>query len=329
MASPPAALRLAIVNDSPLAVAVLQRAIAPTRHQLLWVAENGKAALTQCQRQRPDLILMDMLMPEMDGVETTRQIMQHCPCGILVVTFSVGRTMAKVFAALGHGALDAVSLPMAGPAAAQALLQKIDQLGRLLPAAEPVVQGCPPLLLLGASTGGPAALQQILADFPPNLGAAVLVVQHIDASFAPSLAQWLGQGCGLPVNLAQTGDRLMPGQVLLAGGSGPLTLLPSGQLQVDSQAAATVYSPSIDSLWHSIALHWPQPQVAVLLTGMGRDGASGLKALYDRGWHTIAQDQATAAIYGMPKAAVALGAVSQSLPLEKIAAACLQRLRGS
>jgi two-component system response regulator WspF len=328
MPRPPAALRLAIVNDSPLAVAVLQRALAPTRHQLLWVTDNGRDALDQCQRQRPDLILMDVLMPGMDGVEATRQIMQHCPCGILLVTFSMGRTMAKVFAALGHGALDAVSLPAAGPATAQTLLQKIDQLGRLLPTVDTAPQDWPPLLLLGASTGGPAALQQILASLPLGFKAAVLVVQHIDPSFAPSLSEWLDQACPLPVHLAQPGDRLSPGQVLLAGGSGHLTLQPNGQLKVDPLAAPGVYSPSIDSLWHSIALHWPQPQVAVLLTGMGRDGASGLKALYDQSWHTIAQDQATSAIYGMPKAAVALGAVSQSLPLEKIAAACLRHLPG-
>ena len=330
-------MKIAIVNDLPLAVEALKRALAlkPT-HQLAWVARNGAEAVELCAKDTPDLVLMDLLMPVMDGVEATRRIMAASPCAILVVTVSVGANAWRVFEAMGHGALDAVDTPALGTgnprASAAPLLAKIDILAKLVvdrsgdlpgpsgPAVAPVTGARQNrLLAIGASAGGPAAVAKVLAGLPADFPAAVVVVQHVDEQFAAGMADWLGQHAKLPVRVAQAGEPPAAGVVLLAGTNDHLTLLADGKLGYTAHPREYVYRPSVDVFFQSVTRYWTGDAVGVLLTGMGRDGAVGLKALRNQGRHTIAQDQATSAVYGMPKAAATLGAAVEILPLERIA----------
>jgi two-component system response regulator WspF len=340
-------MRIGIVNDLSVAAEALRRAIAlEPAHEVVWIARNGAEAVACCARDQPDLVLMDLIMPGMDGVEATRRIMGATPCPILVVTASVDANAGRVFEAMGHGALDAVDTPLLGSplhpqealARAAPLLAKIGRIGRLIAHGENPLDATGEfrwnlrpaprehLIAIGASAGGPAALAKILAAFPKDLAAAVVVVQHVDEQFALSMAQWLGEQSALPVRVAREGDRPAPGAVLLAGSRDHLALKAADRLGYTGEPSDYAYRPSVDVFFHSVCRAWPGTALGVLLTGMGRDGARGLKAMRDKGCHTIAQDQATSAVYGMPKAAAALGAAVEILPLEAIAPALIQSL---
>ena len=276
-------------------------------------------------------------MPEMNGVEATRRIMKSHPCAILLVTSSTARNLSLVYEAMGHGALDAVNTPTIGLGdeleGSRALLKKIDTIARLLgpgrPQPEPTprpaeptpadpLREMPPLIAIGASTGGPRALAELLAAAPANLDAAVVIAQHIDLDFAPGLVQWLSLQTPLPVELACEGQAPQAGRILVAGTNDHLVLAPNRTWSYTPYPADYSYRPSVDALFESLAQHWPEKGSAVLLTGMGRDGSHGLLRLRRAGWRTIAQDEKSCVVYGMPKAAVQLGAAVKILPLEEI-----------
>jgi len=333
-------VRIGIVNDLQMAVEIMRRAIAlEPGLEIAWVASDGEQAVALCARDRPDVVLMDLIMPVMDGVEATRRIMAESPCAIVVVTADVARHTARVFDAMGHGALDAVDTPVVGDAdmrtAAAPLLRKIRNIGWLIgrygnrPALTPVDTLTPRptsqrLLVIGASAGGPATLAQLLRDLPLDFPAGIVLVQHVDASFAAGMADWLNDQVLLPVRLVREGERPLPGQILLAGTDDHLHLLADGTLRYTEDPKESLYRPSIDVFFHSVAQHWRGTAVGVLLTGMGQDGARGLKAMRERGCLTIAQDQATSAVYGMPKAAAAMQAAVEIRPLNQIAPRLVQ-----
>ena len=329
-------MRIGIVNDLPIAVEVLRMVLTEgARHQIAWVARDGAEAIRLCASDKPDLVLMDLSMPGMDGVTATRRIMAATPCPILIVTASVGSNAGPVFEALGAGALDGVNTPVFGSSnpkeSPEALLFKIDTIARLTGQYEYVRRSngargpasrlsntSQRLIVIGASAGGPAALVELLAKLDPALPAGLVIVQHLDEQFTGGLAAWLGRKSRLPVRLAREGDRPSPGVVLLAGTNDHLTLLNSDTLGYTPLPRESSYRPSVDVFFDSVVEHWPGEAVGVLLTGMGRDGARGLKALREAGHLTIAQDRASCAVYGMPKAAAELDAASEVLPLDQI-----------
>ncbi|TEP27385.1 chemotaxis response regulator protein-glutamate methylesterase [Pseudomonas aeruginosa] len=327
-------MRIGIVNDMPLAVEALRRALAfEPQHQIVWVASNGAEAVTQCAADTPDVVLMDLLMPVMDGVEATRRIMAESPCAIVIVTVDIEQNVHRVFEAMGYGALDAVNTPALGignpQTAAAPLLRKIQNVGWLIGQRDNrgKVQVVPPkaggarqrLVAIGASAGGPASLAVLLKQLPASFNAAVVLVQHVDEVFAAGMAEWLASESKLPVRLARDGEPPIPGQILLAGTNNHIRLLRNGSLVYTAEPRSFVCRPSIDVFFESVANYWRGDAVGVLLTGMGRDGAQGLKQMRERGFLTIAQDQASCAVYGMPKAAAAIDAAVQILSLEKIA----------
>ena len=328
-------MKIGIVNDLPIALEVLRRVLAlRPDHAVIWAARDGAQAIASCARETPDLVVMDLVMPVMDGVEATRQIMAATPCAILVVTASVGANAARVFDAMGHGAIDAVDTPVLGRGALQqsaaAFLHKIDTIAKLvgtrrfIPSADTfsetwVFARRARLVAIGASAGGPAALTAVLSGLPKDFPAAVVIVQHVDERFAQGMADWLSRDSALPVRVAKEGDRPTVGTVLLAGTNDHLRFISGERLGYTSEPRELAYRPSVDVFFASVGVHWTGEAVGVLLTGMGRDGAVGLKALRDKGHYTIAQDQATSTVYGMPKAAASLGAAVDILPLERIA----------
>jgi two-component system response regulator WspF len=331
-------VRIAIANDSPLAVEALRRVLVKAGHAMAWVAANGADAIAACAKDVPDLLLMDLRMPVLDGVACTRRIMAESPCAILVVTAGVDANFAAVYEAMGAGALDAVNTPVLGPRGDldgdRALLAKIETIGKLVglraPPARPRTgripretrnPAMPPMVAIGASTGGPQALAEILAAIPHDLAAAIVIVQHVDPEFATGLASWLRDRAGFPTEIAVAGRRPEAGLALVAASNDHLVLGEDLRLAYTPNPRRYPFRPSVDVFFQSAALYWTRPSIGVVLTGMGRDGAAGLLALREAQWTTIAQDQRSSVVYGMPKAAAELGAAAHVLPLAEIGAA--------
>jgi two-component system, chemotaxis family, response regulator WspF len=335
-------MRIAIVNDVMLAVEAVRRVvIGSSGHELAWVALDGEDAVARCAADTPDLILMDLIMPKMGGVEATRQIMANTPCAIVIVTANVDDNSSKVFEAMGAGALDAVNTPVLespgaashteGANGAAALLAKIETIRKLIGAA-PANRLSPsspqsidsqefssgPLVVIGASAGGPAAVAKVLSQLPADFSASIVIVQHVDSQFSSGLADWLDCQTPLQVRLAQEDDRPAPGVVLLAANDNHLVFANATRLSYSRYPLDSSYRPSVDVFFKTVANCWRGDVIGVILTGMGRDGAEGLRALREKGHHTIAQDRSTSAVYGMPKAAAELQAAVDILPLEQI-----------
>lgn len=327
-------MKIAIVNDSPTALRALEIIVSREADlEVIWLATNGADAVEKCRQHLPDLILMDIFMPAMDGVEATRKITKETPCPILIVTASVDAHVAAVFEAMGAGAMDAVATPALGMAEGRrVLLEKIRSIlaisgiarpGNERAASDTVQRASTSCVLIGASAGGPVALMDILSELPGDLRAGVVIIQHVDTRFASELASWLGGRAALPVRLADEGDSVCDGEVLIAKGGYHLTFGRIGALHYTDRPTLS-YQPSIDVMFESALKYGPRRLLGIILTGMGRDGSKGLKQLYLAGHRTIAQDESTSAIYGMPRAAAEIGAAREILPLPKVAERIVQ-----
>lgn len=331
-------MRVAIVNDLKLAQLALRRLIESAEDgEVAWVAEDGEQAIARCAQDVPDLILMDLVMPNVDGVEATRRIMQESPCPILVVTATVEGNLSKVYHALGAGALDAVSGPTfagdgtlkdAGP-----VLKKMNTMRRLMkPVPEldtlrrrsssgafpPPTQPAERLVVIGASTGGPQAVVDVINGLGGSFRPPVIVVQHLDAAFVPGFVTWLGSQTGWPARAIEVGDAPEPGTIQVAAGGNHLVMGLTRRMRYEEEPAELAYRPSVDVFLLSLKRNWPTPGVAVLLTGMGQDGAKGMVQLKERGWATLAQDEASSVVYGMPKAAAEQGGTTAIVSLAEM-----------
>ncbi len=328
-------MRVAIVNDSQMTKEMLRRTLSEAPGcELAWTAADGEEAVRKCKADKPELILMDLVMPVMDGVEATRRIMKEAPCQILIVTSSVDRNSGKVFEALGSGALDAVKTPALGSDGRLKgdceLLKKISSLKKLSshdkPAAERQrrladerlperrARGNAPLLVaIGSSTGGPSALLELLAQIPGDINAAFVVIQHLDKQFAQGLASWLASLCSLKIMLAKEGAAPEKGAVMIAETNDHLILTQEQRFHYTQAPEDNPYRPSVDVFFSSLAANSSEKGAAVLLTGIGRDGANGLLSLKKAGWMTFAQDKGSCVVYGMPKAAAELDAACEIL----------------
>ena len=351
-------MRLGLVNDLPLALEALRRCIVSDPGlSVAWTAANGAEAVSHCRRDLPDLVLMDLFMPVMSGVDATRQIMSATPCPILVVTASVQGATQEVFAALSAGALDVVDTPCLSDAdnalgqGAQRLLTKLRSLNSLIaradatpgasvakpllsPLSRPMSRptNAMPLVALGASTGGPAALVELLRALHPcwtlqgSLVPAVVVIQHLEPSSVPLMMAWLSAQCKLPVDAAKVGASPQPGRVYVATQMSHLLLSSRAQFIYREEPVAYPYRPSVDEFFLSCR-HWGGPVLAALLTGLGADGAKGLSALRQRGSSTWAQTAETCVVNGMPRAALRLDPRHQTGSPSQIGSAMFTQLQ--
>ena len=312
-------------------------------------AEDGKRGIELCQRLRPDVITLDMMLPLMSGLAATEFIMAHCPTPILIVSASNNRgELFKTYEALAAGALDALEKPLGNElddawerklVATVKLISRIKVIthprARLGPMGQPAVSttrdaasrdaasrvALTRLVAIGVSTGGPAALVELLRGLPRAFPLPILLVIHIGKLFAPAFAEWLDGQSPLRVGYAADGD-LLPnvgdGRVLVAPPDSHL-VLQRGRLRLTQDPERHSCRPSVDVLFASLARELGSECAACLLTGMGRDGAEGLLAIRRSGGRTIAQDESTSVVFGMPREAIQLGAAEQVLPLDKIA----------
>lgn len=327
-------VRVLLVDDSPTVRAVLRRLLRA--HSDLVVAGeagNGQEAVDLVLKLRPDVVLMDVEMPVMDGLDAITRTMELRPTPILVLTSRANRhRMAVAFEALQRGALEVLPKPEA-PEGWEELAQRLPELVRTaagLPPHRPVAKGPRPApqvvprmvewVLLGASTGGPGALRAFLAALPQRVPAPIAVVQHIVPGFEEALAQWLARETGRDVRVAGAKEKPPAGAVRLASTRGHLRLTPDGSLEVDPTTPPRQgHRPSVDVLFESALSLRPDHVVAILFSGMGSDGAHGLLQLKRAGAVTAVQDEASCAVFGMPKQALELCATEVALPPEELA----------
>ena len=333
-------MKIGVINSHAAQVAAIQHTLERSpQHHITWLAQTAEEGIRLCQDQRPDLILLDLNAPAMGGVEATRQIMAKTPCAILIMTTNVGTMANRVFEAMGHGAMDAIDAPIPGnddlPHREAHLLLKVDAIHRrLADGKKPVPMDKPApirsqvpaqfLVVIGASAGGPAAIRTVLQGLPRNFPAAIVLVQHMDARFAQGMVDWLADSTSLTVRRCAEGDVPTPGVVLIAGTDDHLVFKSAQRLGYSPEPVDCAYRPSVDVFFASVKQYWRQRVVGVVLTGMGKDGAIGLKTLRGQGHHTIVQDKESCVVYGMPKAAIEGGAAVEILPLDQIAAGLIK-----
>jgi len=324
-------VRVLVVDDSELFREMLSGVVAAGRgFELTAVARNGDEAAGMALAHRPDVITMDLNMPQADGFAGIARIMAETPTPILVLT--ANPTEAAGFKALSLGALDIMEKPRADADLGEygrSLRTRLRLLAgvkvirhprglrekKVAPAPQDAVP--PNLVVMGASLGGPRALATILKRLPVSFPLPIVIVQHIADGFTEGLAGWLDQETDLRVSEAAHGDPLRPGRVLLAP-SGRHLLVTRGHAVLSDEPPVDTFRPSVTPLFASAALHYGRRVCGVLLTGMGRDGADGLKAIKDQGGTTLVQDEATSVVFGMPRAAIELGAADRILALEEI-----------
>jgi two-component system chemotaxis response regulator CheB len=343
----PERTRVLVAEDSPTVRAHLVEALASDRGvDVVAVAEDGRSAVDLCAELRPDVITMDMAMPGMNGLDATRLVMRRFPTPILIVSASTNRGDAfHTYDALAAGAVDVLEKPPAGePAGAweQKFVATVKLVSRIRvvsrrqtghgvqPEPEPAGAAARPagregtgpyaVLALGASTGGPAALVTVLGQLPSGFDLPVLFVLHIGAAFSATFADWLSGQIHRKVTIARHRQPITAGQVVMAPPDRHLAVA-SGRLLLDDGPERHSCRPSVDVLFESLADDYGPAGVACLLTGMGRDGAAGLAAVRRRGGLTIAQDEASCVVYGMPREAARSGAATHVLPLAQIAPA--------
>lgn len=337
----PQLIRVVIADDSMVAREMLSQILSSDPGiEVVGVARDGREAVEMVARLRPDLVTMDVHMPNMDGLQATEQIMAYTPTPILVVSSSVyGEGMGRAFDALSIGALEVIKKPEPKDwQALQAIGQDIIRRVRILSRVRVITHirgrrastGAAPekplrahrrgmqCIAIGSSTGGPSALLGVLGRLRQDFPLPIVIAQHIAEGFVPGLCTWLDAGCKIHVVPAEEGQTVAPGTAYLAT-TGSNMELDGMTLHFTKPLAGQLYIPSADTLFDSVARSYGPHALGVLLTGMGADGARGLKTLHDLGAPTICQDETTSTVWGMPKAAIDLGAARTVLPVHEIA----------
>lgn len=339
-------IRVLVVEDSPTVRDLIVNAIRQEPDlEVVGESSDGFDAVRACRELKPDVMTLDLMLPGLDGLAVTEQVMAYNPTPILVVSAAENRvTGMQTYDALSAGAVDAIEKPHGREAPGEWERDFLDRLrlvsrirvithprarlaGRAV-AVPDVVASIPRLVVIGASTGGPAALAEILAGLPADYPLPILVVVHVGESFSRSLCEWLDRGSPLRVRHARHGEALPATGVLMAPADVHLVLR-DGRLALDRGPELHSCRPAVDALFASVAREMGASAVGCLLTGIGSDGAEGLLAIKNAGGYTIAQDAETSVVFGMPHAAIRLGAARVVLPPGQISGMLRRLARGA
>lgn len=349
-------LRVLVADDSPTVRLMICRMLeSDPSIRIVGTATNGREATEQVIQLKPDIVTMDVEMPVMNGLDAIEHIMAYNPVPILVISSVVDKLHAANAArALGAGAVDVMPKPM--PASmeefetvAEDLRAKIKLLSRVHVITHPKaklsgfeepkpVPAAPVkyvvreqldsfrLVAIGSSTGGPQALYNILGTIPADINAALLIVQHIAPGFTDGLAEWLSTNSKLQISIGHQDKPIFPGEVIIAPEGSHMIVNSKFKVELLDNDFPGPHKPAVNVMLESVADVYGSKSVGVILTGMGNDGALGIKAIHDRGGHTIAQDSATSAIFGMANEAIKMGGVDEVLPLPEIADGIVKNL---
>ncbi len=301
--------------------------------EIAWTSQTLQQAELEYAQFKPDLLLLQLSPDGINSSSFISNIMSSDPTTIIVTSDSVSENTPRVFEAMSAGALDAFTEPSTlHPDSMNELKIKIKNVQKLhtslqtASTQETPVDNTTPLVAIGSSTGGPAALLTILQSLPANPKAIIVIIQHMDDHFSHGMAKWLDEHCNLDVSIAVANESPKSGHVYMAGTNDHLIINSQGRFDYTEIPLDYPYRPSVNAFFESALTHWPNKLIGVLLTGMGRDGADGLLSLYNRGMVTIAQDKNSCAVYGMPKAAKQLNAVQYELDINQIAQKILDNL---
>lgn len=349
-------IRVLLVEDSQISLVILKRILSSSPDiAVVGTARTGLEALSLIPQVKPDVICTDLHMPQMDGLEFTSQVMARYPRPILVISISVQKeNTQRVFQLLEAGAVDIFPKPHAGLTAEdeqlkQALIQKIHILSgvkvftrKQKSLTSPPLKSLkfgqiasavrkhhpnPKIVAIGASTGGPQSLYEIFSNLPSNFPVPIICVQHISFGFLQGFIDWLNKSCQLSIQIAQAGEVPQAGKIYFPPEQQHLQLNSKGQFIYSNAPPVDGHRPSATVMFESVSQIYGKATVGILLTGMGSDGAAGMQTIAQAGGFTIAQDEATSVVFGMPQEAIKLGAVKQILPIQAITPTLLTLFR--
>jgi two-component system, chemotaxis family, protein-glutamate methylesterase/glutaminase len=357
MKAPEKKIRVLVADDSAFMCKVLKEIISSDAQlEVAGTARDGREAVALAESLRPDVITMDINMPHLDGLQATELIMSQHPRPIVIVSSESREGASGTLRALELGAIDFVPKPSSGidldmRSVREELTRKLKMAAKVrvvrtatlsrLPAAHAAVSlpkspmsaatlngtgGKVPIVVIAASTGGPAAVMRVVAGLPKDLAAAVLLVLHMPAAFTKQFTIQLAEIAQLPVKEAESNEPLQAGMIYLCPGANHLRLSSIGKIALDGGPRIEGYRPCADVALETVAAYARPLTVAVVLTGMGNDAAKGVLAVKAAGGYVIAQDEATSVIFGMPAEAIKTGVVDEVLGLEEISAAIEKRI---
>jgi two-component system chemotaxis response regulator CheB len=337
-------IRVLIADDSSVIRAALSRIVESDRElQIVGYAVDGVDVLEQIRILDPDVVTLDIEMPRMNGLEALTRIMAESPRPVIMLSSLSREGTQSTFDALERGAFDFIPKPGARAAHGifdirEDLVAKIKSAhsswlpaeqrarkatARVVPHPSVQVQAPPTIVAIGTSTGGPQALQEVLSQLPASLPTGVLIVQHMPIGFTAQFAERLDRLCQVAVREAKGEEKIEPGTVYVAPAGLHMTVIRVGteyRTQLGKSPAGTLHTPSVDILMFSVAQIFRNQAMGVILTGMGADGATGMKAIRDAGGWTVGQDAESCAVYGMPRSAAEINALGRIAPLHQIAA---------
>ncbi|MBS3886892.1 MAG: chemotaxis response regulator protein-glutamate methylesterase [Firmicutes bacterium] len=334
-------IKVLVVDDSALMRKIVSDIFsADARFAVVDTARDGIDALEKMVKLNPDLITLDVEMPRLDGLQTLKEIVRRHKAPVIMLSSLTKRGSHVTMEALSIGAVDFIAKPDKLSTEGKAELQRELLLKAAvatslrvqvapLPAERPAMAVKPALsrqpgtkaVAIGASTGGPRALEAILLSLPGNLPATVFVTQHMPPKFTQALAERLNKSSAIRIKEAEDGEPVLTGVVYLAPGNFHMEITADKKIRLTQDPPVEHVRPSVTVMMLSVALVYGKESVGVILTGMGKDGAAGMAEIKKRGGHTLAQDEASAVIFSMPKAAIQAGTVERVLSLEEIAGA--------
>ncbi|WML37611.1 chemotaxis-specific protein-glutamate methyltransferase CheB [Clostridium sp. OS1-26] len=336
-------IKVLVVDDSPTIREIMKDILGLDKDiEVIGVASNGEEALRFMEKNKPDIITMDIDMPKMNGFEATRKIMETTPVPIVIITALFNsKDIDRTFQAMEAGAVSVIEKPAAVTGSefdkeAQNIVHMIKLMSEIKVIKRKNIyknrktgslENCKSknglssikIAAIGVSTGGPPVLQSIFSKLPSNIKIPILVVQHITPGFIQGLVDWLSGVTEYPIHIAVHGEKILPGHIYFAPDGFHMEVRGNGKIFLSDSEKENGLRPAVSCLFRSIARHYGKNSIGILLTGMGKDGAEELKLLKDIGAITVAQDKETSIVYGMPGEAVKLDAATYILPPEKIA----------